>query len=522
MGTGLFFVFEKQIKETFYPVKTIHVFYDGLATQPAFMGMIDMLQLPKEDVKIFAWHRFTKRSELIDLNEINAVEVPVIDLEGYGLVNVDPVLDKLKETMDRYPNSPVIVWTNANNINYFFDLFFKKIDYRRVKHIHLYEDGVGELFTQSQKYKEFSYQDKDIQNMRAYWFDSNSKVKFPSNGRYLIHHFFPVTYHFYKVETAMKDPSFSSFFKAMEGAEFEDSDFIKIKNKLTQKQKEMLYKFLNFDEKRYKDIFNNHKTFMFVSGYYHKNVHHLDHAEISYIIQLMKKYPDYYFFLKPHPSFDAFDKAKYMTENFKNMEIINAQLPYEIFVIAGIEPDKIAGRTSSLFFSVTDEMVEGFFEYSLYTKGLQKIIHLSDAKKEDPDNFVPLLPYFYDEKIIINEKEDFLIFTSNGTAFLYNAKKKMGFKKMTGGLILIEWDGGSSYYQKNEEGIYQKTNNPYLFLHHAYWKDTLTLKKGNVFCRPNNDCGQVETNQKNLKMCWDNWGCEEYFLNEDGSYHLKQ
>ena len=167
-------------------------------------------------------------------------------------------------------------------------------------------------------------------------------------------------------------------------------------------------------------------------------------------------------------------------------------------------------------------MVEGFFEYSPYTKGLQKIIHLSDAKKEDPDNFVPLLPYFYDEKIIINEKEDFLIFTSNETAFLYNAKKKMGFKKMTGGLILIDWDGGSSYYQKNEEGIYQKTNNPYLFLNHPYWKDTLTLKKGNVFCRPNNDCGQVEINQKNLKICWDNWGCEEYFLNEDGSYHLKQ
>ena len=166
---GFFFYFLNENKnDTPYSGKPIHVFYDGLATQPAFIGMIDMVQLKKDEIKIFAWHRFTNRSKLLDLKKLNAIEVPVTGLEGYGLANVSPVLEKLKEVLNENPTSPVVVWTNANNINYFFDLFFKVVEKERVKHIHLYEDGAGELFTHKKRFTDFSYTKQDIQSMNSH------------------------------------------------------------------------------------------------------------------------------------------------------------------------------------------------------------------------------------------------------------------------------------------------------------------------------------------------------------------
>ena len=81
------FFFGKESKaEMNYTGRPIHVFYDGLATQPAFMGMIDLVQLPKEDIKVFAWHRFPNRSAVMDLKELNAIEVPVgMDLQMFLL-----------------------------------------------------------------------------------------------------------------------------------------------------------------------------------------------------------------------------------------------------------------------------------------------------------------------------------------------------------------------------------------------------------------------------------------------------
>lgn len=497
----------------------IHLFYDGLATQPAFLGMIDMLQLPKNEIKVFAWHRFTKRSALTDLSKINAVEVDVVGREGYGLANVTPFLEKVKELMKQYPNSPLIIWTNSNNINYFFDVFFREINKDKIKHIHLYEDGLGILFTKQNDFERFTFSSDDIELIKEYWFGDGKDVQFPSNGKYLLHHLFPVTYHFFGLKQAYKMPIYQSFFDQMFGALFEDIDFNALKKRLTRQQKEMLYQLVGFDNKKYQKIFKKQKTFMYVSGYYLNHLHHVHHAEISYLKHLMKKYPDYYFLFKPHPSFDAFDKSLYMKENFASLEVLNAQMPYEIFVLADLNPDKIAGKTSSLFYTLKSEQVEGYIAHPFYGKGLKIYMGLSDEKKVSPDVFVPEEPYFYDEKINRLGKEDFVIFLPLGKVFLYQTGKHISYELKDGILVLKLTDTEWEFYKKDAQGVYQKTSGfPFFVIEHTYWKDTLSLKQDDVYCRTQGDCGRLKKTKNGFEICWENWDCENYVKGSDSKY----
>ena len=523
---GFFFCFflgKESKAEMNYTGRPIHVFYDGLATQPAFMGMIDLVQLPKEDIKVFAWHRFPNRSALMDLKELNAIEVPVVYAEGHGLANVSPVLEKLKEVMTENPTSPVVVWTNANNIHYFFDMFFPMIEKKRVKHIHLYEDGVGELFTHEKRFREFSYSAEDIQDMNDYWFNPGQRKRFPEDGRYLLHHLFPVTYHFFGINRAQNDPELKHFFKKMQGALFAENNFEELKNKLSSTEKQNLYRLVGFDEKKYRQIFKENKVIVFVGGHYQNRGHLIDHAEVSYIKDLKKKYPDYAFLLKPHPSFDAFDKTKYVLDNIPGVEVINAQLPYEIFHIAGLKPTKIAGRTSSIFYSVSNDMIDSFIAHPSYENGLDKYVNLDKAKEVDVKKFIPENPYFYDAKIIINNKEDYLSFLSMGEIYLYHSKSRLKYQKSNEILMLNAGKPNARMFQKDSKGVYQPANEEEHFsLVHPYWSDELFSRENDVYCRMQGDCGKVKKLSSKIEICWDRWGCETYEKKEDGKYYLKQ
>ena len=523
---GFFFCFflAKESKgEVVYTGKPIHVFYDGLATQPAFMGMIDLVQLPKEEIKVFAWHRFPNRSDLMDLKELNAIEVPVVYAEGHGLANVSPVLEKLKEVMNENPKSPVVVWTNANNINYFFDLFFPMIDKKRIKHIHLYEDGVGELFTHEKRFSEFSYSEEDIQDMNDYWFNPDQRKRFPEEGRYLLHHLFPVTYHFFGLKKAKQDPVLKSFFEKMKGALFIENDFEALRDKLSISEKQKLYRLIGFDEQKYRKIFKENKVIIFVGGHYQNRGHLSDHGEVTYINELKKKYPNYVFLLKPHPSFDAFDKTKYVLDHIPGIEIINAQLPYEIFHIAGLKPTKIAGRTSSIFYSISNDIVDSYIAHPSYANGLDKYIKLDKSKEVDVSKFIPENPYFYDAKIRINNKEDYLSFLSMGEVYLYHSRSRFNYQKLNDILILNAGKPNARMFQKDNKGVYQPLNEEaHLSLVHPYWSDELFVKENNTYCRMQGDCGKVKKHSSSIEICWDQWGCEIYEKKEDGKYYLKQ
>ena len=158
-----------------YSDKPIHIFYESLATQPALSGMIEMVQLPKDELKLFAWHRFPNRSQLLDLKQINAIEIPIHYTEGYVVINAKKFISAVEQHLKKHPKSPVIIYTNMNNYNYFFSHFLPKIDKNRIKQIHVYEDGLGELFTHSTYFQHLAFNQKDINDLQNYYYDQTKK-----------------------------------------------------------------------------------------------------------------------------------------------------------------------------------------------------------------------------------------------------------------------------------------------------------------------------------------------------------
>ena len=503
-----------------YSEKPIHVFYEGLATMPAFLGMIDMVQLPKEEKKIFAFHRFPKRSDLLDLSEINAEEVPISSKEGYVVISSHPFVQRLEMLLKENPKSPIIIYTNLNNYRYLFDTLFSKVDKKRIKHVHLYEDGLGELFTHNGYFENLSYTQQDVEELKKVY-NKEQNAKTPNYAKFMMHHILPVTYHFFEANKAKGMDTYQSFFKHLKGSEIQEINLKKIAEQLSNEQKELLFKLLNFPKAKYEKLFSKGPVFMFFSGYHPPYAHANYHSELNWLKQLMEKYPDFSFMYKPHPSYDAANIKDALVNIFPNVEMIDAQIPYEVFILAGLEPTKIAGFSSSLFYTLNNDQVEGYFPHSSYRKGLAFYGVIDASKQVNPNHFMPNEPLFYDYEIIYKGKKDKLILYNSNIAFIYGAKKAYGYNFIQENLLLVS-DEAAVYGKK--EGVYVPVQKNVFLMKHSFWQDVLLQKEGDFYCRikGKKDCGVVAFVEDKLDICWEKWGCETFFKQPDGSYRFQK
>lgn len=491
-----------------YLEKPIHIFYEGLATMPALLGMVDMVQLPKDEKKVFAFHRFPNRSSLVDLKAINATEIPITAGEGYVLISGNYFLKEIIKILNEYPQSPIIVYTNRNNYQYFFDGFLKKVDPKRIRHVHLYEDGLGELFTSRDYFSKINYPSSDIQKLKDFYYASGKEI--PSHTKMMMHYFFPATYHIYGLEQAKTMPELKNFFEVMKDASFKEVDFRKIRKDLSLEQREMLLKLIGFPKEKYEKLFSKGPVLIFLSGYHGPRGHGYYHAELNLLKQLMEKYPHFSFMYKPHPSYLSTNLKDFLPKVFPNLELIDAQLPYESFILAGLEPAQVSGYSSSLFYTLKKEQVEMYFPHESYRKGLALYKNIVSAKELNFKDFVPKEPFFFSHEIIYKDKKDYLILYNNKEAFIYGEKKAYSYSFLKDKLILKSSDETSVYEEK--EGVYRPFSMKVFLLVHPVWRDVLYQKEGDVYCRleGKKDCGVVTLTENEVNICWEKWGCETF------------
>lgn len=503
-----------------YPDKPIHLFFESSATQPALSGMIDLVQLPKSELKILAWHRFPKRKDLMDLSKINAVEVPIVANEGYIVYNVGTYMTTVQKYLDAHPKSPIIVYTNMNNIHYFFARFLPLIPKNRIKHLHLYEDGLGELMTFSNQFSKIPATIKGFEQLNTYFYQ-NTKTSLPNYAKYMMHKIFPTTYHFYGVHKIQNIPAYKPFFQWMTGARLQNMDYELLAHRLTTHQKNTLFQLAGFDVNHYKQQFKDKKTFMFFAGYYNPTHHRSNHAELNYLKLLKEKYPDYRFFVKPHPSYDAFNRSKVLKDIFPDVEMIDPRIPYELFIIANLVPDKVAGTASSLFYNIKNEQLEGYFPHISYKQGLKKFQHFSANKELDLKMFEPQEPSFFNTRITKNGETDYLIFADQHNAFIYQRNQNFRYEIIEDYLFLYGKSFPTEVYKKTEKGYVFLTNAAYR-LTHPYWHDFLIQRKQDIYCRTNNDCGKITKQKNTFRICWDEWGCETFKKQPDNTYRFSE
>ncbi len=502
--------------ENKYTEKPIHIFYEGLATMPAFLGMIDMVLLPEDELKVFAFHRFTKRADLFDLKKINAIEIPIEAKERYVIVSAHKFVSELLKILSQNPKAPIVVYTNMNNYRYLFDVLLPKIDKNRIKHLHLYEDGLGELLTYANYFQNMMIEKNDALMLENFYY-GGKKNELPKYAKHSFHKLFPVTYHFFGIENVKNEPAYQNFFQQMKEAEFQDINFYKIRSNLTKKQKETLFSLLDFDEQYYQNLFSKKSVFMFFGGFYLNASHKIYHAELAYLKKLQANFLNSYFLYKQHPSFSSFDRQT-RKSSFENVEFVNPQLPYETFIIAGLEPPRVAGYASSLFYTLKDEQVVSYFPHGVYERVLK--YRINPSKALDIKKYIPEQPLFFDEKIQIFGQDDFLIFLDKKNSFLYYQNLILPYEKNNDGLVI--YVKNKKFYLKKQNGKYSSQETDFLTIKHVYWQDILVQSDKQIYCRLSaNDCGKVEWKENAFLICWEKWGCETFVKKEGGVYSLQ-
>lgn len=340
----------------------IHVFYETYATNPALTQMVEFAKLPKDTKKIIAWHRFPKRRDIIDLSEYNATEADIIAKEGYYGRNTKIMLAYIKKVAEENPKASFVFHANFSHMPVSLFPILKELPSYKIKRIHLYEDGYGELFKRPTIYyntaglsdKEIIKNIKDVIAGRGQWNDIYTLK---------VHKLYPVTYHFLGVNYFDKYEQLKPVLSMLKDMDIENINFDLYRRTLTEEQKQVVMRLAGFDYETFAPLMKNKKTVVFTMGLHFKNMKRYN-AEQNFLRQLksnqldaMKNAEEYVWFYKPHPSFTTKDFREEMKKNFPDMIEIPAQIPYEVLILAGLKPTKTAGFGSSLYYSLNADDV---------------------------------------------------------------------------------------------------------------------------------------------------------------------
>ena len=366
----------------------LHVFLEGYATNPAFTQMIEYAQLPRQIPKIIAWHRFPRRANIINLDAYNTREIDLPSGEGYWHQVTNLVLKAAQEELEKHPEYNLILHANLWKMNVVLRPFLENIPQKRIKMIHLYEDGYGELF-------KFLFSEK---NLVAYT-DSELReglknpTKWKQNMIFDLSRNYPITYHFFGWSYIQKNNDFKTLKNFLKDLNISDVNFKRLSYILTEEQKHLIYKLTGFDYDYYKNLMNGKKSFVFLMGYHFDNK-----INEAYERNLLKRIltdssfsgiydpENWVWMYKPHPSYRAQGSILPMKKMFPEMIGINPQIPFEVFILAGLKPTYTAGFSSSAFYSLNKDDILFIIrrhQNDAYMAFLKKITNIEDKKVLD-------------------------------------------------------------------------------------------------------------------------------------------
>ncbi|MGN1063053.1 MAG: hypothetical protein ACI4QM_01865, partial [Alphaproteobacteria bacterium] len=121
----------------------IHIYLD-FATLPSLLQMIDFVQAPEKDQKVIIWRRFPQRYKYVDLDTLNAQQIPLPVSEVYNAEALS-IIDRHIQHL--YMNNPWADYVIHANLWWGRALtcILQHIPPERVKHLYLYEDGLSNV-----------------------------------------------------------------------------------------------------------------------------------------------------------------------------------------------------------------------------------------------------------------------------------------------------------------------------------------------------------------------------------------
>ncbi len=342
--------------------KEIHIFFETHATAPALSQIIEFSKLPKETKKIIGWSRFPNRGQVFDLDEYNTVEIPVVKNQPFAnLINLTTtVLDEISET----PSAAIVIHASFDKVATSVKPLLSFIPKQRIKAIHLYEDGYGDVLKWNDAVSNETTLFMDtLKQETAELLEPENKNIWLIRNVFGLRYFYPVTYHFLKASQFKNIKRLQSIFTKFNDLNLVETNFYTLAQTLTPEQKKIVFKLSGFDYEKYKNLMLNKKSIMFVTGFHFGFKPYMD-AEIK-VLSLLKENKlenfklenpqDYVWFFKPHPAYDEIYKEEVIKKTFPDIIEIPSEVPFEVFILAGLKPTLTAGFSSSLFFSLNKE-----------------------------------------------------------------------------------------------------------------------------------------------------------------------
>ncbi len=330
------------------PSNVIHVFTD-LATTPTLLQMITLTKTPPKDLKVIGWRRFKDMKNKIDFSRLNAMEIELFGETSY-LKNKDAVFEFLQTTARIFPDKKFVFHTNMAHFHLLTLPILQKLSPGRVKEIHFYEDGHGQI-------ARTSVVDPDqLEKLKPVFLTKEVLEKdFNSRFVWLTPFFFPTTYHLGFLDFLKQENRFKKLMTWVP-ARFEDVNFHTIGQTLSDDEKKLLFQMVEFNPQ----LFQSLKTGVLFTTSFNQPIYFDAKIRLfqAYHRQAGLERP---LFFKQHPVKQSAEMKKRMKAVFPKMHELPAGFPFEIFLIAGVGPAFVAGDSSSLFFSVTNEQLLGYF-----------------------------------------------------------------------------------------------------------------------------------------------------------------
>lgn len=360
IGVGVYQI--PVIREFLFPRPVIYVFLEAYATNPALSQMIEFAKLPKDTKKIIAWHRFPNRKNELDLNTYNTREVDLPAKEGHYSNGTRQMLNAVMEEAEQNPQAVFEIHGNLNHIPIVIKPFLENLPAEKIKRIHLYEDGYGVFY---KGYDNYQIQDNQTDTLlnKLRIFLSEGKGTWIPPYVLLFFKLYPTTYHLFEPDFLYKNEKYANIISHLKYADIQEINFHKLRKTLSNEQKDIIYRLSGFDYHKYNKLMRGKRTFMFVFGYHFSNQTRMK-AEENLLKSLyngtseyLKNPKSYTWFYKPHPSYSAATGIDQIRASFPDIIEIPAQVPFEVFILAGLKPTLTAGFSSSLFYSLYSQDV---------------------------------------------------------------------------------------------------------------------------------------------------------------------
>lgn len=271
------------------------------------------------------------------------------------ITDLDKIVQKVSEYKEKYKRLQIIVHYNNHHEQLYQTIYEKFKD--NIKIVHIYEDSSMYMWWKTNK-NLFIFKEKGIKKNLHMWGDIN-------------------------VLCSGDNPSPNCLLNKFNSQEIRivPVNFHNLQKKLSNSDKQTIFKLAGFDFQKYKKLLSKKPNGIYILGV--ARWQQFEGSQLAALKDACQSTPNFQWYYKPHPNRFFIPTEKVLNHFCPNIKELDAHIPFELLIIGGLKPTKIAGAASSLFANVNKDDILYYIQRDKrdeYLHTLKKSGQLTDDK----------------------------------------------------------------------------------------------------------------------------------------------